>query len=221
MEVIDHTGQRFGRLLVLSEAGRNKFGKAMWLCRCDCGTEKIIGGYCLRRGQQSCGCLARFVNQALNVSHGDTAYGRRAPEHRAWEGMKSRCYNEGDYHYPEWGGRGIRDCDRWLNGDGEKTGYECFLSDMGRKPTRAHSLDRYPDNDGNYEPGNCRWATPSEQQRNRRSTIFISVDGTVVPIAEAAERYGVPILRVWNRLKRGWPDHEALFAPPRPGKSYA
>ena len=155
---IDLKGQRFGRLLVLAEHGSPK-GAAYWLCVCDCGKQHVARGTELRNGQiKSCGCFR--ASCCPPPRHGE-AWSKTAsgtPEYKAWMNMKGRCASpRAKWH----GARGITVCDRWLHS------YENFLADMGRKPASEYSIDRI-DNDGNYEPGNCRWATKAEQSRNQR-----------------------------------------------------
>lgn len=151
--VIDMTGQRFSRLVVVRQSPLWRHGCAQWECLCDCGERVTVNGHTLRNGNtRSCGCLMR--------THGESGPDR-SPEYATWKGIKRRCSAPRCKDYKDYGGRGIRVCDRWLNS------FENFLADMGRKPSPKHSIDR-ADNDGNYEPGNCRWATPSEQSKNRR-----------------------------------------------------
>lgn len=161
----DLTGQRFGRLTVIRKAGGKPLLK--WLCRCDCGAEKIVLGQSLRNGDsQSCGCLQKELFGAASAqretTHGDTVQGNRTPEYRSWAAMLSRCYNHNATGFHNYGGRGVKVCDRW------RRSYADFLADKGRRPSLQHTLDRYPDPDGNYEPTNCRWATKREQRQNQR-----------------------------------------------------
>jgi hypothetical protein len=149
-------GERFGRLVVLGLHSRARNRQTKWLCRCDCGTEKAIIRSSLTSGHsRSCGCLHARSNGEASASGG-------TPEYRAWTGMIRRCTNKRDKRWVDYGGRGIAVCDRW------RSSYLEFLADVGRRPTPQHSLDRFPNNDGNYEPGNVRWATAKQQVANRR-----------------------------------------------------
>lgn len=156
----DLTGQVFGRWLVLCEAP----GYSRWHCQCVCGTEKDLQGSSLVHGTtHSCGCLLREIN-AARATHGEGHGENTTPEYWAWTSMRQRCLNEHSVHYPKYGGLGITISPRWDS-------YENFLEDMGRRPEGLHFLDRYPNEYGNYEPGNCRWATPSENRTNRRHFV--------------------------------------------------
>jgi hypothetical protein len=161
----DLSGQEFDRWVVLERAPNDAGGRARWLCRCACGTTKAIDGYSLRAGTSaSCGCVGRERVAVLNLRHGHARDGEWHPLYATWIGMKTRCDNPRDPHWPRWGGRGITVCDRWRGPDG----FANFLADMGERPA-GHTLDRV-DNDGDYEPSNCRWATPLQQARNRRAS---------------------------------------------------
>lgn len=137
-------------------------------------------------------------------------------EYRAWINMRSRCYNSRDHGYKNYGGRGIMVCNRWLVGESGQRGYECFIADMGPRPSAAHSLDRIDPN-GNYEPINCRWALPVQQSRNKRLHHFVEIDGKRVTLADAVERAPVPYNTVLYRLKRGWRIADAVSRPARKG----
>jgi hypothetical protein len=157
MRRIDLVGKRFGRWTVLEmERDRRDGLGIMWLCRCDCGTTRHVSGRHMRRGASvSCGCLKAERQALRNRTHG--MFG--VPEYHSWSGMIQRCTNPGNPSYANYGGRGITVCERWRS-------FKDFLLDMGRRP-KGTSIDRI-DNDGSYEPGNCRWATRTVQNSNKR-----------------------------------------------------
>jgi len=160
---VDLTGRAFGRFAVQKRAINSRWRETRWECLCQCGHSSIVRAKHLLSGRsRSCGCLKRELAVALHRVHGRT----KTPVYRSWQMMLNRCYNERGKDYRRYGGRGITVCDRWRFGNGVHSGFECFLADMGERPP-ATSIDRYPDNDGNYEPRNCRWATQSQQCFNK------------------------------------------------------
>jgi hypothetical protein len=168
--MIDLTGQVFGRLTVVSLSGkRGSGGNRFWLCHCQCGNETLVTGSDLRRttgNTRSCGCLQRERSAAANTIHGHSGRGSSSPTYYSWQRMKARCYNPNEPNFSNYGGRGITVCDRWRFGEDGRSGFECFLADMGEKPPGI-VLDRI-DNDGNYSPANARWATHEQSANNRR-----------------------------------------------------
>lgn len=165
---IDALGKRFNRWLVVSESSeRSNSKQVLWLCRCDCGTEKLVVYNSLTNGySRSCGCLKveEFIERSKK--HGKAG----CKEYVCWQHMISRCYNRNNEKYYNYGARGISVCGRWL------TSFDNFYSDMGDSPTKNHSLDRINVN-GNYEPTNCRWATSKQQQSNRTNNNWLEYNG--------------------------------------------
>lgn len=211
-------GSTFSRLTVIGAPFKD--GKRIgWyvMCRCECGSEKDAHCANLVSGHtRSCGCLANEEAaermRVRKTTHGHTRDlndGGRigTPTYKSWRSAKDRCCNPKAPNYSEYGGRGITICDRWMK-------FENFLADMGNRPDGT-TLDRYPDVNGNYEPSNCRWATPREQAANRRNSVWIEVDGAMRSTAEVASQIGIdPQLLRW-RLNNGWSIERAISTPTR------
>lgn len=199
-------GQKYGRWTVVSEATRGLRRRRAWVCRCECGTVRLIEPGSLNEGlTRSCGCL-RDEKTRSRIRHG---YGRakaRRPEYSSWAHMIQRCANPSHKNYRLYGGRGISVCERW------KESFENFLSDMGDCPGPGHSIDRI-DVNGNYEPGNCRWADRVTQARNRRGLSAISAFGEERILTAWAEKFGLHPNTLRKRLNGGLPIEAALLAP--------
>lgn len=197
----DMTGKIFGRLTVIGRAQDNR-AEARWICLCDCGQQTKTAGSQLRLGRtQSCGCLNADNMRAKMTTHGK----RDTDTYRIWTQMLTRTRNKNYRKYEDYGGRGIQVCERWLT-------FENFLTDMGERPD-GMSIDRYPDNNGNYEPGNCRWATLSQQARNTRCTIRVVFQGQSISLHDACEIAGISFATAFARARRGWPQDRWLEVP--------
>jgi hypothetical protein len=205
---LDLTGQQFGRLTVVAFIGvrfRGKKRDRYWLCRCECGNTTEIRTEYLHAGTRSCGCLQRESFRAIVTSHGHAVPGKTSPEYHTWAGMLDRCRNANNKKWALYGGRGITVCDRWRQ-------FEDFLADMGTRPTAHHSIDRI-DNDGHYEPGNCRWATQKEQMRNVSYNRVLTFGAKTQPVAAWGEELGIKSSLISGRLARGWSVERALTEP--------
>jgi hypothetical protein len=207
-------GQKFGRLLVLHLVEDACKRRPVWRCHCDCGKEIEVMGIDLATGNtQSCGCLQRERSSNAHLRHGHggrRSGGKRSRPSRAyqiWQSMRKRCQNPKTHRFEVYGGRGIQVCDKW------NSSFEAFLADMG-EPPEGHSIDRI-DGNGHYEPGNCRWATDTEQARNRRTNALVDLEDGYGPAtcAEQCERTGIPRSVISNRLRYGWSYDEAFFTP--------
>lgn len=191
---IDLTDKRFGRWTVEKYHSNNN-----WVALCSCGTKKIVDGKSLRTGiSKSCGCMRTELNTKRLTTHGM----RHTAIYEVWCGMKGRCLNVKKDCYKDYGGRGIKVCDRWLK-------FENFLADMGERP-EGMSIERI-DNDGNYEPGNCKWATSKEQSNNKRSCVIISYGGKKMSLKEWAKHLNINYGTLWDRInRRGWSIEKAF-----------
>lgn len=187
---VDKSGIKYEMLTVIEYVGflekdKCKEKKIYWRCACDCGGETLIPGCKIGR-QKSCGCLKkpRLIKDKKQYFIPD-GYKRLAdvPEYSTWTSIKARCYRKTHVKFNSYGGRGIKVCDRWLSS------FESFFNDMGSKPTASHSIDRI-DVNGNYTPGNCRWATISEQANNKRQTVWITYNGLKCSMKEFSNKVG-------------------------------
>lgn len=201
-------GDRFGDLVVSGEIFRDH-GIRKVECKCSCGQVTTAYVNHLYSGQRtSCGCrkLEKTIEQGhRNRKHGGVVGGRRSPTYLSWTSMRLRCENPNATGYANYGGRGISISTRWTGEDG----FANFIADMGERP-EATTLDRYPDNDGNYEPGNCRWAAMAEQKSNRRNSVVITYDGRTMSAADWAREVGTHRNNILRRLKRGLPLDQVL-----------
>lgn len=184
-------GQTYGQLTIV-EFDRYKGKNPYWICLCSCGNKKSIREYSLTGGTtKSCGCV---VHKRSKESGKWGLNGKTSKEYGAWLEMKKRCFNEQCHAYKNYGGRGITVCEKWKNDFG------MFLSDMGKCPDGL-SIDRI-DNNGNYAPDNCRWASRKEQARNRRSNKYITFNGETKLMSDLADQYGVLRSTMSQALKR-------------------
>lgn len=198
--MIIEIGTRFTRLVAVSETRKvmpNGRLLSAWLMVCDCGKEKVCASQNLKGGRQkSCGCLRAEKSSDTKTIHGAQKTGQRWPEYSIWSAMKRRCLNPKSKFFRYYGGRGITVCDRWAFGANGLTGFQCFVNDMGRRPSPELSIDRIEVN-GNYEPGNCRWATKKEQHDNRRPFVQTKC----VHTAETKARMSARMRDIWATRK--------------------
>lgn len=219
---VDLTGMIFGRLTILKYLGKQGTKTFhYWECACECGNPKIAYTGMLRsRKVLSCGCLRSERSRAwaispeaqeLRTTHGYAARGHRVEEYGIYAGMKSRCTHPWNGRFQKnYAGRGITICDRWLNGENGKGGFECFYDDMGKRPSKKHSLDR-EDANGGYGPDNCKWATRKEQANNTRRTVRFVHEGKTITLTDAIDMGLVKSrLQIYRLKQHGCSDQEAF-----------
>jgi hypothetical protein len=196
-------GDRTGKYTVIEEPTNAQ----KILCRCDCGTERRISAYHLRiRPNLSCGCDVVELNSKRKIRHGNAKRHQQTHEYKVWCSMHRRCKNPSQENYERYGGRGITVCERWKS-------FTNFLADMGTCPSTEYTIGR-KNNDGNYEPGNCRWETDEEQRNNKRSSVFLTYDGKRMTITQWARHLGWPKYILHGRKRLGWSDEKILTTPP-------
>lgn len=190
-------GNRFGRVFIYADAP-SKSWKRRSFGRCDCGKDGLLffNKYLLNGNTKSCGCLQKEIQQATIKSSWKHGF-CRTRTYNSWASMIARCSNPVHPNWQDYGAKGITVADRWRT-------FSNFLADMGERPVGT-SVDRWPNQKGNYEPGNCRWGTDKQQQRNKSSNRILTVNGITACLAEHCERLKIPRGRVKNRLRMGWP----------------
>lgn len=202
--LIDLTKKQFGRLTVLKQIKNAKH--TTWECRCSCGNIVLVTTNSLRSGKtKSCGCLSKEVVTKRMTTHG--MYG--TPEYRTWQHMIGRCHNPTDSDFKNYGSRGIKVCQEWRND------FMVFFNYIGKRPSLKHSVDRI-NNNGNYGPGNVRWASRKTQANNSRHNRLITIDGVTKNIAQWATFMGISRLTICNRLFNDWSPEKSVLHPIRP-----
>ena len=191
----DLAGRRFSKLLVVERITNNSSGKVRWLCACDCGETAEVTSNSLTQGTtHSCGCYHRQVASQANIKHGHSRINKVSPEYNIWRSMIKRCERKKDPAYKNYGARGIKVCVRWAN-------FENFFTDMGLKP-KGMTLERM-NNNQDYCPENCKWATRIEQGNNTRRNRLVTINGEAKTVAECAREYGINYSTLISRLNRG------------------
>lgn len=195
-------GRTFNRLTVVGFE-KSERRRRYWKCTCVCGNETVVETSKLKTGHsKSCGCLLADKNRELRQTHAHTSNGQKSLTYKSYTNMITRCENPRAINYDRYGGVGVTICPRWRHGEGELSGFECFLADMGERPTRSHSIDRINGSEG-YQPGNCRWVVGRAQLFNRANTVTINVSGFDIPLAVACELTGIKYGTAWMRIKSG------------------
>jgi len=193
--LIDITGKVFGKWTVIEHMRDEK-----WLCRCECSRLRPVRSSILRSGGSK-GCMK--CRKSGRETHG--LYNDPDRPYYIWQSMLNRCENLNHKQYKHYGGRGIFVCERWHD-------IKLFWEDMGSRPSKSYSIDRIDNNDG-YSPDNCRWATQKEQSRNTRRNVYLEVNGVKKIITEWAEEMNVKTGTIWNRLRSGWSEQDAVLKP--------
>lgn len=192
----------FGRWTVISLSHKVKYTK-YWLCRCECGETRTVSESHLKSGgSKSCGCLKRELSYKLLKTHGKS----KTTEYIIWKSMRQRCLNSNNPRNKFYKQKGIKLCDRWL------ASFENFYEDMGERPSSKHSVGRI-NNDGNYEPSNCRWETAEEQQNNTSRNHYIDYNGQIITMKQISNIYKISYYVLRSRLRYGWGIKEAIETP--------
>jgi len=203
----DIIGQSFGYLTVVSRQTmpyKDNLKRGFWNCLCSCGNVCIASSWQLRSGRKkSCSCMQGSARK----THG----GSQCISYPSWNSMISRCYNPNNVGYKNYGGRGITVCDRWRVGEDGKSGFQCFFEDMGERPRWWH-IDRR-NNNGNYEPSNCRWVGGKQNQRNKGNSMYITINSETLLTVEWAEKTGIDYQTIVSRMRRGWSPEDAVSLP--------
>lgn len=207
----DLSGKTFGRLRVESVAGKTGSNNTIWRCVCQCGKVRNVIGSCLTSGHTaSCGCISTDRIREIGYQQRRHGYSRpngsHSPTYTSWEAMRSRCSDPAAIGYRNYGGRGITVCDKW------NRSFDAFLADMGERPSRQTTLDRI-DVNGNYEPGNCRWASKSQQCRNTRYNLVLEFNGKSLCVADWADELKMSRNAIYLRIKQGWSVERTLTTP--------
>ena len=191
MKFSDLTGLKFHRLTVLNRVPNEKGKPCRWNCACECGNfAEVVSNKLTSGWTKSCGCFSRDVVKARATTHGHS----KGSTYSSWSCMITRCTNKNHQQWNDYGGRGVVVADRWRS-------FENFLEDIGERPN-GKSIDRFPNKDGNYEPGNCRWASRLEQANNKRNSHYLEYMGETLTIAEVARKCGVCQSQLWKRIVR-------------------
>jgi hypothetical protein len=200
-----NAGERIGPFVLI----KKDKGDVIWARCIHCGKERFVRKSNAARAK-SCGCKTRDILRAARTKHGHSRHRGHpsgSPTYETWHSMKLRCENPNHSNFEHYGAQGVKVCERWQK-------FENFLADMGERPM-GKTLDRYPNQEGNYEPGNCRWADATEQANNRRSNRHLTHDGKTMTIAEWAREIGINVDTLWNRVHAGWTIERALTEPTR------
>lgn len=203
-KAIDIKGIRFGRLIAIEPTKkRSSSGCIIWKCKCNCGTITYVPVNTLRNGQKSCGCLQKEAVRKANTTHGKSY----TKIHRTWSSIKDRCLNSNDVAYNNYGGRGIKICEEWAND------FMTFCNwSYSNGYNETLTIDRI-DNNGNYEPSNCRWVERKTQQNNRRNNHYITINNETKTLQEWGESTGIKPNTINCRIRKGWSCENAIFTP--------
>lgn len=203
-------GKKFNRLTIESYSHTSKWRQAYFVVKCDCGRKKTVRMSSIINGKiKSCGCYAKEVCPTVSIRHGHSRDGQ-GTAYRSWLSMNNRCYCPSNPEFENYGGRGIYVCERWRG----EAGFTNFLLDMGERPSGRYSIDRV-DNDGIYEPSNCRWATSKEQHRNKSTNVMINIGGEVKCLKDWCFYYNINYSTVQARIRKGQTPKLAIIEPAR------